>query len=109
MEQRKDPAEAFARQWKENCEKMEQLGIAAAGTLRLMERKGALDAAKMILSGRRCSDGFEALASRGRLELSLEALAVSKPFGGLFSDAQANQALDRLCQAGYDFGCGIKE
>ena len=62
-----------------------------------------LAAAKRCLSGHRESDGFFALADRGRLELSLEALAVKKQFTALFSDEEANNALTRLLNAGYKF------
>ena len=55
------------------------------------------------LSGHRESDGFYALADRGRLDLSLEALAVKKQFTALFTDEEANAALDRLLSAGYGF------
>lgn len=55
------------------------------------------------LSGSRTSDGFGALAQRKRLELSLEALVVDRRYTGLFSDAEANTALDRLLAAGYPF------
>ena len=34
-------------------------------------------------------------------DLSLEALAVDKRFGALFSDEEANNALTRLLDAGY--------
>ena len=53
------------------------------------------------LTGHRESDGFWALAEQGRLEWSLEALAVGKAFSPLFTDDQANTALDRLLNAGY--------
>ena len=53
------------------------------------------------LSGRRLSDGFNALLACGHLELSLEALAVDKRFTQLFSDEEANNALTRLLDAGY--------
>ena len=43
------------------------------------------------------------LADKGRLDLSLEALAVSKQFTALFSDEEANNALNRLLDAGYRF------
>ncbi len=59
--------------------------------------------ARRCLSGSRCSDGFAQLADRGRLDLSIEALAVRKQFTGLFSDEEANTALDRLLDAGYTF------
>ena len=59
--------------------------------------------AHQILSGHRESDGFSHLARLGKLELSLEALAVKKQFTSLFSDDQANNALMRLLEAGYTF------
>lgn len=59
--------------------------------------------AKRILAGHRESDGFALLALKGRLDLSLEALAVKKPYTSLFSDEEANNALLRLLDAGYRF------
>ena len=56
-----------------------------------------------ILSGHRESDGFSTLAQKGRLDLSLEALAVKKQFTALFSDEEANNALMRLLDGGYGF------
>ena len=57
--------------------------------------------AKRCLSGSRESDGFYQLADLNRLDLSLEALAVKKQFTSLFTDEEANTALDRLLAAGY--------
>ena len=59
--------------------------------------------AHQCLSGHRESDGFSLLAQKGRLDLSLEALAVKKQFTSLFSDEEANNALMRLLDAGYHF------
>jgi hypothetical protein len=59
--------------------------------------------AHRCLSGHRESDGFAALAKMGRLDLTLEALAVKKQFTALFSDEEANNALMRLLDAGYGF------
>ena len=59
--------------------------------------------AKRNLSGSRTSDGFGDLARLGRLELSLEALAIDRRFTSLFTDGEANIALDRLLCAGYRF------
>ena len=56
-----------------------------------------------ILSGHKESDGFSHLARLGRLDLSLEALAVKKQFTALFSDEEANNALMRLMEAEYSF------
>ena len=75
---------------------------AAAGRgirMRPLDLKGA----KRILSGTRLSDGFRELADCGQLKLSLEALAVDRRFTGLFTDAEANEALSRLLEAGYRF------
>ena len=57
--------------------------------------------ARRILSGHRESDGFVQLASKKRLDLTLEALAVKQPYTGLFTDEEANNALTRLLEAGY--------
>ena len=62
-----------------------------------------LTQARRILSGHRESDGFAQLVQLGRLDLSLEALAVKKPYTNLFSDEEANNALMRLLDAGYRF------
>ena len=62
-----------------------------------------MTAVRRCLSSHRESDGFFQLADQGRLDLSLEALAVKKQFTALFSDEEANNALDRLLAAGYTF------
>ena len=59
--------------------------------------------AHRCLSGNRESDGFSLLAQKGRLDLSLEALAVKKQFTALFNDDEANNALMRLLEGGYQF------
>lgn len=59
--------------------------------------------AHRVLSGHRQSDGFAQLAAKNRLDLSLEALAVKKPYTDLFSDEEANNALMRLLDGGYSF------
>ena len=59
--------------------------------------------AHRLLSGSRTSDGFDDLAKQGLLRLSLEALVVDKRFTELFSDEEANEALERLLFAGYTF------
>ena len=62
-----------------------------------------MEQAHRILSGHRESDGFSHLARLGRLDLTIEALAVQKQFTALFSDEEANNALMRLIDAGYHF------
>ena len=63
----------------------------------------ALQEARRTLSSSRLSDGFQQLAQKKRLDLSLEALAVDKRFTSLFTDEEANEALMRLLEAGHKF------
>ena len=91
--------EKFIAIWKQNREKAQALGA----RIRPVEDAEALKTAHRCLQGHRESDGFGFLADKGRLELSLEALAVDKRFTGLFTDAEANEALNRLVDAGYGF------
>ena len=74
-----------------------------AAALGVRIRPVDLKGAKRCLSGSRESDGFWQLADMGRLDLSLEALAVKKQFTALFTDEEANNALTRLLSAGYTF------
>ena len=89
----------FVAAWAAAREKAAALGV----RMRPVEDSEALKTAKRVLSGRRLSDGFNDLQAKGRLELSLEALAVDKRFTGLFTDEEANEALTRLLEAGYRF------
>ena len=89
--------EKFIAAWAANREKAAHLGV----RMRPVEAKDAVKTAARFLSGSRVSDGFDALADMGRLELSLEALAIDKRFTALFSDEEANVALERLLSAGY--------
>ena len=89
---------------------MEQKFIAAFEVNRAeAEKLGArmrpvdVKSAKRTLSGSRSSDGWGVLASKGRLDLSLEALVIDKRFTNLFTDEEANEALTRLLEAGYSF------
>lgn len=91
--------EKFIAVWLANREKAMKLGV----RLRPMEASDAMKTAHRFLSGHRESDGFQILADKGHLELSLEALAVDKRFTQLFSDEEANNALMRLLGAGYRF------
>lgn len=91
--------EKFIAAWKANREKAAKLGV----RIRPVEDDTAMKAAHRCLSGHRESDGFSILSDKGRLDLSLEALAVDKRFTQLFTDEEANNALTRLLAAGYRF------
>ena len=87
--------EKFIAAWEANREKAAAIGV----RMRPLDVKGA----KRLLSGSRLSDGFQELASKGQLKLSMEALAVDKRFTALFTDEEANEALSRLLDSGYRF------
>ena len=91
--------EKFIAVWAANREKAAKMGV----RMRPVADADALKTAHRCLSSHRESDGFGVLADKDHLELSLEALAVDKRFTSLFSDEQANTALNRLLSAGYRF------
>lgn len=89
--------EKFIAAWLAARQQAQALGI----RLRPVEKEDMLASAHRQLTGNRCSEGFGQLETKGRLDLSLEALAMDKRFTGLFSDEEANQALTRLLETGY--------
>ena len=91
--------EKFISAWAAAREKAAGLGV----KMRPVPAEEAMKSAHRCLSGRRLSDGFNALKDKGHLELSLEAIAIDKRYTQLFSDEEANEALTRLLEAGYRF------
>ena len=91
--------EKFIAAWVSAREKAAGLGV----KMRPVVAEEAMKSAHRCLSGRRLSDGFNALKDKGHLELTLEAIAIDKRYTGLFSDEEANEALTRLLEAGYKF------
>lgn len=91
--------EKFISAWAAAREKAAGLGV----KMRPVAAEEAMKSAHRCLSGRRLSDGFNALKDKGHLELSLEAIAIDKRYTQLFSDEEANEALTRLLEAGYRF------
>lgn len=89
----------FTAAWTANREK----AVALGARMRPIDPENALKNAKRAMSGNRFSEGFDTLAAKGRLDLSLEALVIDKRFTALFTDEEANAALERLLSAGYHF------
>lgn len=88
--------EKFRKAWERCRREAEALGV----RIRPIEAD-ALAQARRILSGHRPSEGFAQLEKLGRLDLSLEALAVSSAYTPLFDDTQANHALELLMESGF--------
>ena len=91
--------EKFIAAWDRARQNAAAIGV----SMRPVPEVEAMKTAHRCLSGNRESDGFNFLAQKGRLDLSLEALAVKKQFTALFNDEEANNALMRLLDAGYKF------
>ena len=89
----------FIAAWAANREKAQRMGV----RMRPVEDAEAMKTARRALSGNRVSAGFNILADKGHLELSLEALVVDKRFTQHITDDEANNALMRLLDAGYRF------
>ena len=89
----------FIAVYQENREK----ALALGARIRPAEDSAVMKLAHRTLSGHRESDGISVLAEKGHLELSLEAMAIDKRFTALFTDEEANEALNRLLDAGYRF------
>ena len=89
--------EKFVAAWLANREKAIHFGV----RMRPVAPEEAMKTAHRWLSGNRESDGFSVLADKHHLELSLEALAIDQRFTSLFTDEEANNALQRLLAAGY--------
>ena len=87
----------FIAVWLANRETAARMGV----RLRPVTAEEAMKTAHRWLTGHRESDGFGILSDKGRLDLTLEALAVDKRFTQLFTDEEANTALTRLLNAGY--------
>lgn len=89
----------FITAWKNNREAAARLGV----RMRPVEDGEAMKTAHRCLQSRRISDGFNILADKKHLELSLEALVIDKRYTELFTDEEANEALTRLLEVGYSF------
>ena len=89
----------FIAAWAAARAKAAALGV----KMRPVDDADALKTAKRALSGSRLSDGFNQLLACSHLELSLEALVIDKRYTALFTDEEANEALNRLLEVGYHF------
>jgi hypothetical protein len=78
-----------------------QLDYRAYRFLGKIRRDGGLAAAKHWLRPSNTTPGFQRLLKHGRLDLSVEAVALQLPWNKLFTAAELATARDRLTQFGY--------
>jgi 5-methylcytosine-specific restriction protein A len=69
--------------------------------IKMIERHGAVDACKRLISSSQPSDGFTKLYEAGRLDLSVEAIALEPEWAGQFGETERQRCRKRLEQVGY--------
>ena len=77
------------------------LGVRQLRLRQTAEKYGGVSAAKYYITHGRASDGFDALAGKKHLELSMEALVTAPSYHGLFTDEEVNACFSLLCGADY--------
>lgn len=88
-------ARDFEKELLNTYRECEKLGYRPTGMLDLMERRGAVDAARHLLA-KPPSDGFARLFELGRLDLAIESIVLKPEWTGLFSDEERRVARRRL-------------
>ena len=79
----------------------DECGIRQTRLRQSVQDYGGVPAAKRQIRRNCASEGFDALAEAGWLELSLEALTVSATFNALCTDEEVNACFAPLCSADY--------
>lgn len=69
--------------------------------LKMISEEGGLEAAKHLLNTKYVSEGFERLFTLKRLDLTVEALVITKPWCDLFDSKELETAIKRLNSLGY--------
>ncbi|WP_067968398.1 GmrSD restriction endonuclease domain-containing protein [Nocardiopsis trehalosi] len=82
----------------------EEAGYTATYFLGMLADLGPRETARKLLNSPAVSDGFAELWERGRLDLTVEALALEPRFAAIFTDEELARARTRLEQFGYRFG-----
>lgn len=93
---------AFTAALLETCRKAElATGVRDVRFMTEIEQRGGVEAMRGLLKRRRVSPWFDALAKKGQLSLSPEALATQSKYGELFTDDEVNECFSALLEAGW--------
>ena len=102
MKEKRTPEEILTQAVLEAAEQAQtECGCRMTRLMQNVRTQGASAYLKMLLARHRRSDEFDRLADEGRLELSMEAIAVKSCFGSLFTDEEINACLSVLLENGY--------
>ena len=80
---------------------MLELGCPTKRLLQTLQTRGGAETVRELCKRGRASDGFDDLFTKGRGELTLEALVIKGKYGPLFTDEEVNFCLELLMGAGY--------
>ena len=69
--------------------------------LKMISEEGGLKTAKHLINAKYVSEGFEKLFTLNRLDLTVEALVLTKPWHELFNSKELEIAIKRLNSLGY--------
>jgi hypothetical protein len=79
-----------------------ETGYNATLFLRMLTERGGIATAKTLINAEKQSDGYSALAERGRLDLTVEALVVEDArWRAQFTPEEIEKARRRLALSGY--------
>ena len=78
-----------------------ELGYNATRLLGILNERGGVQAAKVLITKNGGTYGFETLWKYNRLDLSVEAYTLKDEYKELFSDEEREICLERLKEAGY--------
>ena len=79
----------------------DECGYHATYFLKMVSELGGLEAAKRLLRSKKTQHGFGELQKHGRLDLTVEAHVLKPEFSPLFTEAECQEARDRLEEFGY--------
>jgi 5-methylcytosine-specific restriction enzyme A len=69
--------------------------------VQMIDDRGALGACRKLINDNAPSEGFTKLWELGRVDLTVEAVALRSPYSGLFTQAERLKARHRLEEYGY--------
>lgn len=102
MAQNRKKEEQFTQCLLERIDRAEQeCSCRQVGLRQEVTRLGGVATARGLVARGRVSQGFDHLAQKGRLELSLEKTAIEGTFAELFTDEEADWFLTQLLEVGY--------
>lgn len=78
-----------------------ECGYNASRFIQMIGAKGALAAARQLISKPGGTDGFTTLWEHGRLDLSVEAHVLKPEYAELFTEDERKMCRERLAQFGY--------